>query len=245
MSDILLKDLAKDLNKSEETLVKQFADAGINKVASDKVSIKEKEALTKFLQTQHGVNTKKKMTLQRKEKSTLNVKGQSNAVNVEVRKKRTYVKREDTEAAQAEKDAAALAVKEAEDAKLHAEMEAKKAAAEKIQAEKLAAKKLADEKAKKAAAANKEKHAAPKVEKTAEQLAAEKETAALLKKAEKEALEKAEKEALKLAEDAKKLAEENSGRWAEEEAARKKAAEGGDDGETEAAPKPKKKKKGD
>jgi translation initiation factor IF-2 len=227
MSDILLKDLAKDLNKSEEVLVKQFADAGIKKVASDKVSIKEKEALTKFLQQQHGGTGKKKMTLQRKTKTTLNVKGQSNAVNVEVRKKRTYVKREDSEA-QAKKAAEELAAKQAEEAKLQAEMAAKKAAVEKEQAEKQAAKKLAAEKAKQAAAASKEKQTAVKPEKTAEQKQQEKEAADILKKAEQEALEKAEKEAAKLAEAAKKLAEENAARWAEEEAARKKAAEGTD-----------------
>ena len=97
MSDILLNELAKELNKTTETLVKQFADAGINKTASDKVSLAEKESLTTYLQKQHGGEQKKKMTLQRKQKSTLNVKGQS--VNVEVRKKRTYVKRTDTEIA--------------------------------------------------------------------------------------------------------------------------------------------------
>lgn len=86
MTDILLKDLADDLHKSEEALVKQFADAGIKKVASDKVSVEEKEALAVFLQKQHGGEAKKKMTLQRKTKTTLNIKGQSNAVNVEVRK---------------------------------------------------------------------------------------------------------------------------------------------------------------
>ena len=226
MSDILLKDLAKDLNKSEEVLVKQFADAGIKKIASDKVSLKEKETLTTFLQKQHGGETKKKMTLQRKTKTTLNVKGQSAAVNVEVRKKRTYVKRTDSET-QALKEAE-LAVQKAEEAKLQAEIEAQKAVAEKAQAEKLAAKKEADEKAKKAAAASKEKHASVKSAKAAEQIQQEKEAADILKKAEQEALAKAEQEAAKQAEEAKKLAEENSGRWAAEEAARKKAAEGVD-----------------
>ena len=43
MSEILLKDLAKDLNKSEDALVKQFADAGITKKATDAVSVEEKE----------------------------------------------------------------------------------------------------------------------------------------------------------------------------------------------------------
>jgi translation initiation factor IF-2 len=218
MSDILLNELAKELNKTAETLVKQFADAGIKKKLSDKVSLQEKETLTTYLQKQHGGEQKKKMTLQRKTKTTLNVKGQS--VNVEVRKKRTYVKRTDSEV-EAENEAKA-AEAAAEAAKIQAEVEAQKAAAEKLQAEKLAAKKEADEKAKKAAAANKEKQAAVKVEKTAEQIAAEKEAEALLKKADKEATAKAEKEAAEQAIIAKKLAEENAERWAKEEAERKR-----------------------
>ncbi|MGB5446631.1 MAG: translation initiation factor IF-2 [Psychromonas sp.] len=229
MSDILLKDLAIDLNKSAEVLVKQFADAGIKKSVSDKVTLQEKQTLTSFLQRQHGGETKTKMTLQRKTKSTLSVKGstgQSKAVQVEVRKKRTYVKRTETEIN--ETQAAELAEQQAEQAKLQAEIEAKKLAVEKAQAEKLAAKKEADEKAKKAAVANKEKNTAVKSEKTAEQIELEKEAAELRKKAEQEALAKAEHKAAMQAEEAKKLAEENSARWAEEEAARKKAAEGVD-----------------
>ncbi|WP_022940696.1 translation initiation factor IF-2 [Psychromonas hadalis] len=219
MSDILLNELAKELNKTAEVLVKQFADAGINKNASDKVSLKEKEALTTYLQKQHGGEQKKKMTLQRKTKTTLKVKGQS--VNVEVRKKRTYVKRTDTEV-QAENEAKAAELA-ADQAKLQAEIAVKKVAAEKLQAEKVASKKEADAKAKKAAAANKEKQASVKVEKTAEQIAAEKEASELLKKADKNASAKAEKEAAEQAEVAKKLAEENSERWAKEEEERKKA----------------------
>jgi translation initiation factor IF-2 len=214
MSDILLNELAKELSKTPETLVKQFADAGITKSTSDKVSLQEKETLTVYLQKQHGGEQKKKMTLQRKTKSTLNVKGQS--VNVEVRKKRTYVKRTDTEV-EAENEAKA-AEEAAIQAKLQAEVDAKKAIAEQLQAEKLAAKKLADEKAKKAAAANKEKHSTVKVEKTAEQIAAEKEAAELLAKADKDALAKAEKEAEEQTILAKKLAEENAERWDKEDA---------------------------
>ncbi|TEW47681.1 translation initiation factor IF-2 [Psychromonas algicola] len=225
MSEILLKDLAKDLNKSEEALVKQFADAGITKKADDKVSVEEKEKLTTYLQKQHGGAQKKKMTLQRKTKTTLNVKGQSNAVNVEVRKKRTFVKRSDEEL-QAEKEAE-QALKAAEEAKIQAELDAKKAQAEKVLAEKLAAKKEAESKAKAAAAANKQKQAATKSVKTEEQLQLEKEQADLLKKAEAEALAKAEKDAAEQAELAKKLAEENAARWAKEEADRK-ALEGAD-----------------
>jgi translation initiation factor IF-2 len=226
MTDILLKDLAKDLNQSEDVLVKQFSNAGMKKNAADSVSLKEKEALITFLQKQHGGEIKKKMTLQRKTKSTLNVKGQANAVNVEVRKKRTYVKRTDSEV-EATK-AAELVEQQAAQAKVQAEIDVKRLAAEKVLAEKAAAKKLADEKAKKAAAANKEKQASAKVAKTPEQILLEKEASDLQKKAEKEALAKAEQEAASQGEEAKKLAEENSGRWAAEEAARKKAAEGGD-----------------
>ncbi|MEI6898099.1 MAG: translation initiation factor IF-2 [Psychromonas sp.] len=219
MSDILLNELAKELNKTAETLVKQFADAGITKNASDKVTLNEKETLTTYLQKQHGGEQKKKMTLQRKTKTTLNVKGQS--INIEVRKKRTYVKRTDTEiAVENEEKAAEVA---AEQAKVEAEVKAQKAVAEKLQAEKLVAKKEADDKAKKAAAANKEKQASVKVEKTAEQIEAEKEATALLKKADKQKTEKAEKEAAEQALIAAKLAEENSGRWAKEEEERKKA----------------------
>ena len=226
MSEILLKDLAKDLNKSEDALVQQFAAAGITKKSSDKVSVEEKEKLTTYLQKQHGGEQKQKMTLQRKTKTTLNVKGQSNAVNVEVRKKRTFVKRTEEEI-QAEK-AAEQAIKEADEAKIQAELDAKKAQAEKVLAEKLAAKKEAEEKAKLAAVANKQKQAATKSVKTEEQLKLEKEQADLLKKAETEALAKAEKDAVEQAELAKKLAEENAARWAKEEADRKAAEKTGD-----------------
>jgi len=225
MSEILLKDLAKDLNKSEDALVKQFADAGIAKKATDTVSVEEKEKLTTFLQKQHGGEQKKKMTLQRKTKTTLNVKGQSNAVNVEVRKKRTFVKRTDEEL-EAEK-AAEQAKKAEEEAKIQAELEAKKEQAEQVLAEKVAAKKEAEAKAKAAAAANKQKQAAVKTVKTDEQIKLEQEQADLQKKAEAEALAKVEKEAAEQAQLAKKLAEENAARWAKEEAERK-ALEGAD-----------------
>ncbi|HIP75554.1 MAG TPA: translation initiation factor IF-2 [Psychromonas hadalis] len=222
MSKILLSQLAKDLNKSTDALVAQFAEAGIKKTASDKVSVKEKETLTAHLQKQHGGEVRKKMTLQRKTKTTLNVKGQSSAVNVEVRKKRTYVKKTATEL-KVEQEAEQALQAEVQ-AKVDAEMAIKKAEAEKVQAEKLAAKKAADAKAKAAAAANKAQQAV-KVEKTAEQIKAEKEAFDLLSKADKEASKKAEKEAAAQAEIAKKLAEENAERWAKEEAERKKAAE--------------------
>ena len=227
MSDILLQELAKELNKPADLLVTQFADAGIKKTVSDKVSLKEKETLTTYLQKQHGGEVKKKMTLQRKTKSTLNVKGQKKAINVEVRKKRTYVKRTDSEIEA--KKVEESAKRQIEEVRLQAELDAKKSIAEKAQAEKLATKKVSDEKAKKAAVANKEKQALEaKMNKTPEQIKAEQEAAELLKKVDKEATAKAEKEAAEQAVIAKKLAEENAERWAKEEVQRKKEAEAQD-----------------
>lgn len=225
MSEILVKELAKELNKSEDVLIKQFADAGITKSATDTVSVEEKEKLTLHLQKQHGGQAKKKMTLQRKTKSKLNVKGQS--VNVEVRKKRTFVKRSDEEI-QAEK--AAEEAKVAEQKRLAEEAAAKKAAEAKAKAEAEAKAKAEAEAKAKAKAEEKaaKQQAAPKVEKTAEQIQLEKEAEDLQKKAEAEALEKAEKEAAEQAEAAKKLAEENAARWEKEEAERKAAAEQSD-----------------
>ena len=221
MSEILLKDLAKDLNKSESALVQQFADAGMIKQVADKVSVEEKERLTAYLQKQHGSETKTKMTLQSKTKSTLSVKGQTNAVNVEVRKKRTFIKQSDADLV-AEK-----ALKADAEAKVQAELDIKKQQAEKVLADKLASKKEAEEKAKAAAIANNKKQAAVKTVKTDEQIQLELEASELQKKAEAEALAKAEVDAVQQVEIAKKLAEENAARWAKEEADRK-AAEGRD-----------------
>lgn len=221
MSEILLKDLATDLNKSESTLIQQFADAGMLKQATDKVSVEEKEKLTTYLQKQHGGEMKTKMTLQSKTKSTLSIKGQANAVNVEVRKKRTFVKRTDEELL-AEK-AAEQALKADAEAKIQAELDIKKQQAEKVLADKLASKKEAEEKAKAAAIANKKKQAAVKSVKSDEQIKLEQEASDLQKKAEAEALAKAEIDAVQQVELAKKLAEENAARWAKEEVDRKAA----------------------
>merc|ERR1712170_234087 len=91
--------------------------------------------LLDHLSKQHGsASEPKRMTLQRKTTSTLSV-GKSKEVKVEVRKKRTYVKRTDVEEQQrlAEEEA-----KRAEEERLQREAE-EKAAAE--------AKKAAEEKA--------------------------------------------------------------------------------------------------
>lgn len=225
MTDILLTELAKDLNKSEEFLIEQFASADIKKIAGDSVSLKEKQTLTRFLQNQHGGRHNKTLTLNRRVKSLIKVKGQSNSVNVEVRKKRSYVQNSDTKIMD---NVEAIAIKAAKAAQVQKELAEKKIAAEKIQTEKAEAKKLADAKAKKAAAINKANQQVVNVEKSAEQIKIDQEAEEILKKAEEAAEAKAQNEAAAQAAESKKLAEENAERWAKEEADRKKANEGVD-----------------
>ncbi|WP_163132311.1 translation initiation factor IF-2 [Agarivorans sp. Alg241-V36] len=233
MTEVSIKQLATDVGTNEDKLIQQFADAGIKKSLTDSVTQEEKTKLLEHLKLQHGEeSTPSRMTLKRTTKSTLSVSGtggKSRAVQVEVRKKKTYVKRSAVEE-QAKQEAEEKARVEAEEtARVEAEANAKKAAEDK-------AKRDAEEKAKReekaaaAAAAAKAKEAEKQsdAEKSPEQLAAEKEAADIKRKQEEAAIAKAEAEAEKKAEEAKKLAEENAARWAEEEKARKKREESAD-----------------
>jgi len=153
------------------------------------------------------------------------------SVNVEVRKKRTYVKRSELEEQQlAEEEAKAQ-----EEARIKAEEEAKaKAAAEAKEAEnaraaaaaKLEAEREAKAKAKEEAEAKAKAAAVAKAKNIDEVKAPVKpsesdEAKKLRLQQEAEAKAKAEEEAKAAAEAAKKLAEENEARWKAEEAERK------------------------
>ena len=86
-----------------ERLLKQMKDAGLKHSAeSEAVSDSEKQTLLAFLKGSHGesADEPKKITLKRKTTTTLKIVSGSNrkTVNVEVRKKRTYIKRDDIEA---------------------------------------------------------------------------------------------------------------------------------------------------
>ncbi|MCJ8295786.1 MAG: translation initiation factor IF-2 associated domain-containing protein, partial [Colwellia sp.] len=161
MADITVAELAKEIGTPVDRLVSQLADSGVKKSASDAISQDEKEALLGHLKKQHGDDSAanpSKLTLNRKTKSTLTMGHGSKAksVNVEVRKKRTYVKRSELEdqklaeeAAKAEAEAAVLAeakaksdaeaaAKEADNAKavavVKAEVEAERKAGAKVEA---------------------------------------------------------------------------------------------------------------
>ncbi len=234
MADITVAELAKEIGTPVDRLVSQLADSGVNKSATDAISQDEKESLLGHLKKQHGDDSDakpSKLTLNRKTKSTLTMGhgSKSKSVNVEVRKKRTYVKRSDVEeeklaeeAAKAEAEAAILAEAEA---KAKAEAAAKEAqnaqavaaAKAEVEAERKAAAKVEAAAKAKQAAVEKAKN----VEKAPAKVAETEEAKKLRLAQEKEAIAKIEAEAKEASDAAKKLAEENESRWKEQEAERK------------------------
>ena len=96
MAEVTVKQLADEVGTPVERLLQQMQEAGLPQTGpAQAVSDDEKQALLAFLKSAHGDSGSepRKITLKRKTVSTLKVAG-SKTVNVEVRKKRTYVKRE-------------------------------------------------------------------------------------------------------------------------------------------------------
>ena len=233
MTQTTVKALSEEIGTPVDRLIEQLADAGMKKAGSDKVSDEEKQQLLTHLKKEHGDTSGEaeptRLTLQRKTRSTLSVNaggGKSKDVQVEVRKKRTYVKRSIIED-DAKREAEEVAKREAEEiAKREAEERAKREAAEKAQREaeekakrEADAKREAEEKAKRVQAEKAKKDMNAKTAEVNTQ--AQQEAEALKRRQEEEAQRKAEQEAAKLVEEAKKLAEENEARWSEEEAKKK------------------------
>lgn len=100
MAEVTVSELATSVGAPVDRLLKQMQEAGLSQKSPDaRVSDDEKQRLLAFLKTSHGEATTepKKITLQRKTTTTIKT-GTGSArktVNVEVRKKRTYVKRDD------------------------------------------------------------------------------------------------------------------------------------------------------
>ena len=119
MSSTTVSEFAAELKKSTEFLIDQLASAGVPKsAAGDVLSDADKQKLLSFLQVSHGTatNERKKITLVKK--STTEIKqadatGKARTIQVEVRKKRTFVQR-DEEAEAAEQAAASNALAQAE-----------------------------------------------------------------------------------------------------------------------------------
>lgn len=94
MIEVTVKSLAKEINTSVEKLIKQFLNAGLYKSETDLVTEKEKEILLIYL-NKNNKKISNKLHLQKKIKSTLNIlsiSGKNKLVNIEIRKKHSYVK---------------------------------------------------------------------------------------------------------------------------------------------------------
>ena len=171
MAEVTVTELAKTVGASGDRLLMQMREAGLSHDSADAaVSDEEKQTLLAYLKGLHGENSgePKKITLRRKTVSTLR-SGNRKTVNIEVRKKRTYIKRSDEELqAQADLETEAKARQEAEmAAKEAAEPVVKKSSGtDDIEDKRLAAiagRRKADEEAREAA----EKEAAEKLEEEA------------------------------------------------------------------------------
>ncbi len=95
MTQVTVKELAQVVDTPVERLLLQMRDAGLPHTSAEQVvTDSEKQALLTHLKGSHGdrASEPRKITLQRKTTTTLKVGG-SKTVSVEVRKKKTYVKR--------------------------------------------------------------------------------------------------------------------------------------------------------
>ncbi len=221
MTDVTIKALASEIQTSVDRLIQQFADAGIRKSADDSVTAQEKQILLTHLNREHG-SAPDKLTLQRKTRSTLNIPGtggKSKSVQIEVRKKRTFVKRDPQEAErlaaeeQAQREAEEQARREAEEAaKREAQLKAEREAAE--QAKRELADKAKREAAEKDKVSNQQTDDMTKTAQ-AEKQRRENEAAELKRKSEEEARRKLEEEARRVAEEARRMAQENEKNWTE------------------------------
>ena len=136
MADVTVKELADVVGTSTDRLLSQMKEAGLpQKAENDSVNDEQKQNLLAFLKKSHGDSDSapNKITLKRKVTQTLKTgQGGKKAVNIEVRKKRTYVKRDEgdsgAEKARLEEEARLAAEKEAA-VKAQAEAEAKAKAA--------------------------------------------------------------------------------------------------------------------
>lgn len=100
MTDISLKFLSNEIKISIKELIKELSDIGIVKNEKDQINLIEKNNLLKHLESKKK-SSLDTLILQRKTRSTLSVSttsGKNKSIQVEVRKKRTYIKNNKFEA---------------------------------------------------------------------------------------------------------------------------------------------------
>src|SRR3569832_915426 len=103
MSSTTVAEFAAELKKSPDVLLEQLKSAGVAKsAAGDSLSDADKQKLLGFLKASHGTaaapTERKKITLTKKSTSEIkqaDASGKARTIQVEVRKKRTFVKREE------------------------------------------------------------------------------------------------------------------------------------------------------
>ena len=100
-STTTVAEFAAELNKSTATLIEQLISAGVEHAQpDDRLSEQDKQKLLGYLQASHGTasSERKKITLVKKSTSEIkqaDATGKARTIQVEVRKKRTFIKRED------------------------------------------------------------------------------------------------------------------------------------------------------
>ncbi|MEL0047266.1 MAG: translation initiation factor IF-2 [Gammaproteobacteria bacterium] len=153
MAEVTVKQLADTVGAPVERLLKQMQQAGLSHKAEDEaVSEQEKQTLLAYLKGSHGETAKpaEKITLKRKSTGTLK-SGQGRAgrnVTVEVRRKRTYVKRSEVEAeSAAEAPEPVVSQSELEAQRIQEEEKARKEAEEMARAAELERKAEAERRA--------------------------------------------------------------------------------------------------
>jgi translation initiation factor IF-2 len=144
MASTTVAQLAAELNRPPAALLEQLKSAGVSKASTDdSVTESDKARLLDHLRTAHGTAAsaeRKKITLTRKSTSEIkqaDSSGKARTIQVEVRKKRTFVKRDEVaapvdETAQAEAHEAELRRREEE---AHAEAEKLRAQEEELAAQ--------------------------------------------------------------------------------------------------------------
>ncbi|AKP72447.1 Translation initiation factor IF-2 [Piscirickettsia salmonis] len=204
MSEVNVKSLASSIGVDVERLLRHLEEAGLPATGPEQVlTDKDKTMLLSFLKKSHGSSdvseAPRKITLRRKEHSELKVKsadGGRKTVNIQVKKKRTYVKKDpELEAKEAE-------LKAGEEAERLAALEVERLAEQQAKQEQLEAEQKRKEEAKRQA----------ELKKAAEQEQKKAQAEQDPEKAEKERLEKELAERRQAELEAKRVAAEEKAR---------------------------------
>ncbi|QEM83407.1 translation initiation factor IF-2 [Halomonas binhaiensis] len=102
MSEMTVKDFAAKVGREVPRLLEQMKEAGLDHQSEgDAVSEEDKRKLLDFLTKSHGggagLGARNRITLTRKTRSKIKTNERGKTIEVQVRKKRTYVKREEAE----------------------------------------------------------------------------------------------------------------------------------------------------